>query len=393
MKITESASQSRFVLNLYVPFSILGDLFFADRLIVLVISEVFSLIIRQQHVKKSRSMPHKMRATIEVFIGLICIFGYMWLIYPLYHLWIKIVVAIPILVFLFASNFTKHTRLHDLGFRWDNWSNSAKILLPFTIVTIPMLYGMWSGFFPVSSHFYAKASFWKRLLIYPFWALFQEYIMLAFFFRRYRVICSPYTTIAILCSACTFSLIHFPTPPLLILCFVSGMMWAGTYHTSPNLYTIAISHALLGTFCSYILLVYSIVGPDADIGRWSKKQPPVVQGAIEHVNALTLDRKDRLITLNHETKSLEIEGWVITTEPIEQIHLRLGENMYAVHYGITRQDIAARFQNPEYLYSGFHATIPLSDVAPGYHPLVLRVSLHGAFFSHAPGKKRWVHIL
>lgn len=333
-----------------------------------------------------------MRATVEVLTGIICIFGYVWLIYPLYHLWIKILVAIPILVFLFLSNFVKKTRVQDLGFRWDNWYDSAKILLIFTTVTIPVLYGIWNGFFPINHHFYADPNFWKRLMIYPFWALFQEYIVLAFFFRRYREIFFPHTRIAILLSASTFSLIHIPTPPLLIFCFVSGIIWAGTYHKYPNLYTIAISHAILGTFCSYVLLVYSNVGPDADIGRWSKQQSPVVWGSIERVNALVPERKKRLVSISHETTSLVVDGWVVTIDKLKHIQLSFGGKNYAVNYGAKRQDIATHFNNPDALYSGFDATIPLSDLASGFHPLLLKVYLQGELFYHSPGKKIWVNI-
>ena len=138
--------------------------------------------------------------------------------------------------------------------------------------------------------------------------------------------------------------------------------------------------------------MYGTVGPDADIGRWSKNQPPVVQGTIESVNARTLERKERLVRISQETKHLIVEGWVVTRSPMEDIHLSLGGRHYAVEYGATRQDIVARFQPPEYHSSGFHATIPLAEVAPGYHPLVLTVSLQNALFQYFPGKTIWLYI-
>ncbi len=335
-------------------------------------------------------MSQRTRALVEVVTGILGMFGYIWLISPLYHLWVKVVVVIPILAFLMFANMFTNTRLKDLGFRWDTWTDSAKILGLFTVITIPVLYGLWKLFFPVNPHFYADANFWKRLLVYPLWALFQEYLVLGFFFRRYRDIFSPYTSLAVVCSACTFSLMHIPTPPLLILCFVSGLVWAGTYHRYPNLYTIAISHAILGAFCLQVLWMYGTVGPDADIGRWSKKQPPSIQGAIVSVNARPLGRKERLIHISQETTRLVVEGWVVTRSPMEDIHLSLGGRHYAVEYGAPRQDLVARFPSPEYRLNGFHATIPLHEVVPGYHPLVLVVSLQHAFFQHSPGKTTWI---
>ena len=100
----------------------------------------------------------------------------------------------------------------------------------------------------------------------------------------------------------------------------------------------------------------------------------------------------RLIQINQETTRLVIKGWVATREPVKDIHLRLGGRQYSVEYGVPRQDIAARFQHPEYFSSGFHTTIPLIEVTPGYHSLVLKVSLHSTIFCRSPGKTIWIHI-
>jgi len=52
------------------------------------------------------------------------------------------------------------------------------------------------------------------------------------------------------------------------------------------------------------------------------------------------------------------------------------------------KNIAAYFNKPDYLYSGFNANIPISDFALGYHKLFLKVYLEGERFSiHYPISK------
>ena len=338
-------------------------------------------------------MSQKIKSTFEVLIGLILVFGYIWLILPLYYQWVKILCTIPILLFFIYSNHFNKESFKDLGFRMDTWHGSFKILFIFTLITIPVSYVIWHLFFPVNPYFYNDAVFWKRLLTYPLWALFQEYFFLTFFFRRYKEIFSPHINIAILFSALTFSMVHIPTPPLIIFCFVAGIIWAGTYNKYPNLCTIAISHAILGIFCSNILLVFSNVGPNADIGRWSKQQASVY-GHVDRVNYVNIKPQNKkwLVNINHKENSIFIDGWIASTNKIKNIRVSLGGKDYSVHYGTKREDVAAYYNNPYYLYSGFNANIPRSDFALGYHKLFLKVYLKGDLFYQSPGQRIWVRI-
>jgi len=211
-------------------------------------------------------MSDKIRSSIEVVLGIVLVFGYLWLIYPLYSLWIKILGIMPVLLFFTYSDFIKNRNLKAMGLRFDNWRDSSKILIIFTVLAIPLLYLVWQSFFPVNHFFYKYSSFWKKLFTYPFWALFQQYIFLVFFFRRYRTIFAPRIFPAVFLSALTFAMIHVPNPPLFLLCFAGGVVWAVVYNKYPNLFTIALSQAAFGVFVSSVLLVYQVVGPNADIG-------------------------------------------------------------------------------------------------------------------------------
>lgn len=337
-------------------------------------------------------MSGKTRPLVEVLVGIFGIFGYLWLIYPLYHLWIKILVAALLFVLLFLSNLMWEPHTKHIGLQWKNGVESGKILIPFTLATIPVLYGIWQAFFPVNNNFFMDAKFWERILIYPIWALFQQYIVLGFFFRRYREIFAPYTSLAVFFSASTFSLMHIPAPSLLVLCFVSGLVWAGTYHKYPNLYSIAISHAIVGAFCLQVLWIYGTVGPDADIGRWSKKQPPVIRGEILLINNIDITREKQAIPINRKVQEIAVNGWVATMKPIKSIYVNFGRKLYTVNPTDQLESIPKRYQNSKYEIIGFHAVIPLKDHPPGLVPISLKISLKNTLWHRSPGTRGWIDI-
>lgn len=338
-------------------------------------------------------MPQKIKPLLEVLAGIIFIFGYVWLIIPLHSQWVKIFSVIPILLFLIYSDFSNKESLENIGLSLKNWHDSFKLLLIFTSIVIPILYVVWQHFLPVNNFFYHDYAFWKRLAIYPFVVLCQAYIFLAFFFRRYRKIFFPHTNIAIIFSAFTFSMIHIPSPPLIIFCFVAGIVWTSIYHKYPNLFTITIFHSVLGIFCSFVLLMYEVVGPEADPGKWSKNQDSVY-GYIDSVNHIELfkikDTSD--VEVSHKQNSILVRGWVASADNIKNIRLSLGGKDYSVHYGIERKDVATHFNNPDYLYSGFDANIPISDFALGYHRLLLKIDVEGDMFYHSPGSRIWIKL-
>ena len=158
----------------------------------------------------------------------------------------KLLAAVPVifaLTLIMVSHQTYRESLNDLGFRLDNFLSTCRLLLlPTILVVVGVLIVGWMlrGDQPAASLFRS------RLLFVPFWALFQQWVLQGYVNRRAQVAFGSgwpsVTAVGIL-----FSLVHFPNLVLCFLTLIGGLIWAYVYQRKPNLFALAISHAVAST--------------------------------------------------------------------------------------------------------------------------------------------------
>lgn len=153
------------------------------------------------------------------------------------------VLALLIAVLLLLAYVRDGVSLRELGLRLDNFHRVLKRIAPalFIFVASMLVVGLAAGTLRL------RPKFFSMLLFVPPWALLQQYMLLAFAHRRFRVIIGSGRA-SVVASAALFSVLHFPNPVLTVVCALGGLIWAREYEREPNLLAHSVTHAVASAF-------------------------------------------------------------------------------------------------------------------------------------------------
>ena len=178
-------------------------------------------------------------AFLSLLTASVLIFAYLWWgRFQYFHGAYLTGVQIGIVMLIVGNHWYFSDRLSELGIRIDNLAEALRQVLPVTglVMLGVLLAAALGGEYRLER--------WGDLLIYLPWALIQQHGLQNFLFRRFQTATS-HLGVALVSAAVLFALFHLPNLPLVAATLLGGALWCWMFRRVPNLFAVALSHALL----------------------------------------------------------------------------------------------------------------------------------------------------
>ena len=164
----------------------------------------------------------------------------------------KAIIAVPVVfavLLMFVSHRVRRESLRDIGFRFDTFLPALYLLaVPVLLFGAACLLIAWTTGSSVNFlRWHPNRNLVLQLVIGFAWALAQQYVLQGFFNRRAMIVLGR-GWLSVLLIAVIFALLHLPNPWITLITFLAGGIWAAVYQRAPNLFALAMTHALMTWF-------------------------------------------------------------------------------------------------------------------------------------------------
>ena len=197
---------------------------------------------------KLESVVGRTLALLEPVFIFAAIMAYIWKL-RFEHPWLWA----PLLALVLMSHIVRHQRAPALGFRRANLTECLRTFGPVLIGLTAMLCGI-GIYFGTVRHLGIERSAIALGLYLP-WGLFQQYLMNAYFLKRFEAALPPRA--ATFATAALFSAVHLPNLFLMLVTPVAGYGAIQVYRRYSNLWFLGLAHATIG-FLLFLVVPDSI---------------------------------------------------------------------------------------------------------------------------------------